>query len=60
MAEDRCHRRQAIGHSIRLQQGDVVDVFPRVPPDVYKAKVVDIFKRLAKEMAGDVPPEGHQ
>jgi len=26
-----------------------------VPPDVYKAKVVDIFKRLAKEMAGDVP-----
>merc|ERR1712241_483615 len=23
--------------------------------DVYKAKVVDIFRRLAKEMAGDVP-----
>jgi len=31
------------------------DIFPNVPPDVYKAKVVDIFKRLAKEMAGDVP-----
>merc|ERR1712242_363354 len=26
-----------------------------VPPDVYKAKVVDIFKRLAKEIAGDGP-----
>merc|ERR1719422_276179 len=31
------------------------DIFPNVPPDVYKAKVVDIFKRLAKEIAGDVP-----
>merc|ERR1712178_384692 len=31
------------------------DIFPNVPPDVYKEKVVDIFKRLAKEMAGDVP-----
>jgi len=30
------------------------DIFPCVPPDVYKAKVVDIFKRLAKEF-GDVP-----
>lgn len=26
-----------------------------MPPAVYKEKVVDIFKRLAKEMAGDVP-----
>merc|ERR1712051_439912 len=31
------------------------DIFPNVPPDVYKDKVVDIFKRLAKEIAGDVP-----
>merc|ERR1719394_930562 len=31
------------------------DIFPNVPPAVYKAKVVDIFKRLAKEIAGDVP-----
>jgi len=31
------------------------DIFPNVPPDVYKAKVVDIFKRMAKELAGDVP-----
>merc|ERR1719240_2384026 len=31
------------------------DIFPNVPPDVYKEKVVDIFKRLAKELAGDVP-----
>merc|ERR1719367_2081475 len=30
------------------------DIFPNVPPDVYKAKVVDIFKRLAKEF-GNVP-----
>jgi len=31
------------------------DIFPNVPQDVYKDKVVDIFKRIAKEVAGDVP-----
>merc|ERR1712137_488734 len=31
------------------------DIFPNVPPDVYKEKVVDIFQRMAKEVAGDVP-----
>jgi len=31
------------------------DIFPNVPPDVYKEKVVDIFKRMAKDVAGDVP-----
>merc|ERR1712083_416480 len=31
------------------------DIFPNVPPDVYKEKVVGIFKRIAKEVAGDVP-----
>merc|ERR1719159_1449951 len=31
------------------------DIFPNVPPDVYKAKVVDIFVRMAQEVAGDVP-----
>jgi len=31
------------------------DIFPNVPQDVYKEKVVDIFKRIAKEVAGDVP-----
>jgi len=31
------------------------DIFPNVPPDVYKEKVVDIFVRLAKDVAGDVP-----
>merc|ERR1711896_13096 len=31
------------------------DIFPNVPPDVYAEKVVDIFKRIAKEVAGDVP-----
>merc|ERR1712238_576421 len=30
-------------------------IFPNVPQDVYKEKVVDIFKRIAKEVAGDVP-----
>jgi len=31
------------------------DIFPNVPPDVYKAKVVNIFNRMAKDLAGDVP-----
>mmetsp|Transcript_40654 Transcript_40654/g.91727 ORF Transcript_40654/g.91727 Transcript_40654/m.91727 type:complete len:652 (+) Transcript_40654:87-2042(+) len=31
------------------------DLFPNVPPDVYKEKVVDIFDRLAKELAPDAP-----
>merc|ERR1712176_278752 len=31
------------------------DIFPNVPPDVYKTKVVDVFKRISKEVAGDVP-----
>merc|ERR1712151_398125 len=31
------------------------DIFPNVPRDVYKAKVVDIFIRMAKDLAGDVP-----
>jgi hypothetical protein len=31
------------------------DIFPNVPPEPYKEKVVNIFSRLAKEIAGDVP-----
>lgn len=31
------------------------DIFPNVPPPVYKQKVVDIFQRISKEVAGDVP-----
>merc|ERR1719217_1333928 len=31
------------------------DIFPNVPPAVYKEKVVDIFVRMAKDLAGDVP-----
>ncbi|CAE7333646.1 SPAC4G8.04 [Symbiodinium sp. CCMP2592] len=31
------------------------DIFPNVPPPVYKAKVVDIFQRISKELAGSVP-----
>jgi len=32
------------------------DIFPNVPPDVYKEKVVDIFKRIAKDVAGKEVP----
>lgn len=32
------------------------DIFPNVPPDVYKEKVVDIFKRIAKDLAGPDTP----
>merc|ERR1719265_1284167 len=31
------------------------DIFPCVPPDVYQAKVVDIFGRICKEVCGEVP-----
>jgi len=31
------------------------DIFPNVSPDDYKDKVVDIFKRITKEVAGNVP-----
>merc|ERR1712070_801676 len=31
------------------------DIFPNVPPDVYKEKVVNIFQRIARDLAGDVP-----
>ena len=31
------------------------DIFPNVPPALYKEKVVNIYKRIAKAVAGDVP-----
>eukprot|EP00408_Alexandrium_pacificum_P008285 CAMPEP_0171231566 /NCGR_PEP_ID=MMETSP0790-20130122/39965_1 /TAXON_ID=2925 /ORGANISM="Alexandrium catenella, Strain OF101" /LENGTH=653 /DNA_ID=CAMNT_0011697787 /DNA_START=77 /DNA_END=2038 /DNA_ORIENTATION=+ len=31
------------------------DIFPNVPRDVYKEKVVDMFQRIAKELAPDAP-----
>jgi predicted NBD/HSP70 family sugar kinase len=31
------------------------DIFPNVPPPLYKEKVVGIFKRISKDLAGDVP-----
>jgi len=31
------------------------DIFPNVPPDVYKEKVVNIFQRLADDLAPGVP-----
>merc|ERR1719394_369266 len=51
---------QAIGGSITGTVSDDnkatwCDLFPNVPRDVYKAQVVDIFPKLARELAGDVP-----
>merc|ERR1711920_38021 len=51
---------QAVGGSATgtvsaVNEATWCDIFPNVPPDVYKAKVVDIFKRIAKDLAGDVP-----
>ena len=31
-----------------------MDIFPNVQPDVYKEKVVDIFKQTTTDLAGDV------
>lgn len=51
---------QAIGGSItgtvsNDNKATWCDLFPNVPRDVYKAQVVDIFPKMAKELAGDVP-----
>merc|ERR1711920_91469 len=51
---------QAIGGSATgtvsaVNEATWCDIFPNVPPAVYKEKVVGIFKRIAKELAGDVP-----
>jgi len=45
---------RAIGHSVRLEQGEGQHL-PSVPPDVYKAEVVDIFKRLTKRWPATCP-----
>lgn len=60
LAKDTLPKVDAIGGSATgtvsaLNEATWCDIFPNVPPDVYKAKVVDIFIRLGKEIAGDVP-----
>eukprot|EP00931_Biecheleriopsis_adriatica_P051334 TRINITY_DN2975_c0_g2_i1.p1 TRINITY_DN2975_c0_g2~~TRINITY_DN2975_c0_g2_i1.p1 ORF type:complete len:497 (+),score=118.54 TRINITY_DN2975_c0_g2_i1:69-1559(+) len=45
----------ATGTVSGLNEATWCDIFPNVPPAVYKEKVVDIFIRIAKEIAGDVP-----
>lgn len=60
LAKDTLPKVEAIGGSATgtvsaLNEATWCDIFPNVPPDVYKEKVVDIFIRLGKEIAGDVP-----
>merc|ERR1712048_1216082 len=60
IAKDKLPKVDAIGGSATgtisgANEATWCDIFPNVPPDVYKAKVVDIFQRMAKEVAGDVP-----
>ena len=43
----------ATGTVSALNEATWCDIFPNVPPDVYKAKVVDIFIRLGKDRAVD-------
>lgn len=60
VAKDPSYKIQAVGGSATgtvSADNDATwcDIFPNVPPDVYKEKVVGIFKRIAKDVAGDVP-----
>lgn len=60
LAKEKLPRVDAIGGSAcgpisGNNEARFCDIFPNVPPDVYKAKVVNIFARLSKEVAGDVP-----
>merc|ERR1719254_396766 len=60
LAKDKLPKVDAIGGSATgtvsgKNEATWCDIFPNVPPDVYKAKVVDIFVRMAKDIAGDVP-----
>merc|ERR1719160_995819 len=60
LAKEKLPRVDAIGGSAcgpisANNEARFCDIFPNVPPDVYKEKVVNIFARLAKEVAGDVP-----
>merc|ERR1711967_73217 len=60
LAKDALPKIDAIGGSATgtvsgANEATWCDIFPNVPPDVYKEKVVDIFVRIAKDLAGDVP-----
>jgi len=60
IAKDKLPKVDAIGGSATgtisgANEATWCDIFPNVPPDVYKAKVVDIFNRMAKDLCGEVP-----
>lgn len=60
LAKEKLPRVDAIGGSATgtispANEATWCDIFPNVPHDVYKAKVINIFPRLAKDLAGDVP-----
>lgn len=60
LAKEKLPRVDAVGGSAcgpisANNEARFCDIFPNVPPDVYKEKVVRIFDRLTKEIAGDVP-----
>jgi len=60
IARDTLPRVDAVGGSATgtvsaANEATWCDIFPNVPPDVYREQVVDIFIRIAKEVAGDVP-----
>ena len=50
------HRRLRHGTASGDNEATWCDIFPNVAPDVYREKVVDIFKRFAKEMGGEDCP----
>merc|ERR1740121_2253492 len=60
LAKDALPKVDAIGGSATgtvsaANEATWCDIFPNVPRDVYKEKVVDIFIRMANDLAGDVP-----
>lgn len=60
VAKQHLDRVDAVGGSatgtISLDNGATwCDIFPNVPAELYQEKVVDIFRRLAKDIAGEAP-----
>merc|ERR1719411_2162633 len=61
LAKEKLPRVDAVGGSATgtisdLNEATWCDIFPNVPADVYKEKVVDIFVRMAKELGGEKCP----
>jgi len=61
LAKEKLPKVDAIGGSATGTISDAndatwCDIFPNVPPKVYKEKVVDIFKRMAADLAGPECP----